>query len=400
MISPLPPESAGEATYTAALIERLASRENIQIYAIAGPAADDLPSKSGRVVTLKIWNGRDLRYPFTLLRTISKIRPHLVHVQFGPHGAVYGGLFGEPMLLLLILLRLTGIKTTITLHSTWMTDQVEERVSTYGKIRKLSFFAKPLFTLFMKLLALGTSRIQLSTVKMNSLLKQKFLHEYDFSDDEVDEIPHPCRPADIHLDPQDAQEQLELAGHSIILVFGYIRRGKGFEVALQAMTNIEQEIPNALLLIAGNVLDADGRSYLAHLKQMSRALGIEECVRFESRYIPDDEVPLLFSAASIILVPYTESVGASGPIHNYADYGIPFLAANVGYHMRETLDGSLTLFENQNPRDLAEKAITLLKNSELREELGHRQRKYISNETWDVALKRTLQNYKKLFSMT
>ncbi|GAH11692.1 unnamed protein product, partial [marine sediment metagenome] len=37
MISPLPPESAGESIYTAALIDKLAVNENVRIYAITGP---------------------------------------------------------------------------------------------------------------------------------------------------------------------------------------------------------------------------------------------------------------------------------------------------------------------------------------------------------------------------
>ncbi len=398
MISPLPPERAGESAYTAKLIEKLAINENVRIYAITGSDANELPSKSDNIITLRIWNGRSFCYPFILLRTIVKIRPHIVHVQFGPHGAVYGGFFGEPMLLLLILLRLTGIKTTITLHSTWMTDQVQERVSTYDRTGRLSILAKPLFRFFMKLLDLGTTRIQLSTVKTGSLLKQEFVQEYGFSDDDIDEIPHPCTPIVNRLNSTDALQKMNLTGHSIILVFGYIRRGKGFEIALQALSIIKQRISNVLLLIAGNVLESDDKVYLAQLKQMSKNIGVERWVRFDSRYIPDDEIPLYFSAASIILIPYTESVGASGPMHNYAGYGVPIIAADVGYHMREALGGTITLFENQNPKDLAKKVIDLLNNPQRRADLGRRQQNYVDSESWDVALKRTMQNYKHLIS--
>jgi len=319
-----------------------------------------------------------------------------VHVQFGPHGVVYGGFFGEPMILLLILLRLIGIDTTITLHSTWMTGQVEKRISGYSRTSRLSILAKAMFRIFMKLLRLGTKRIQLSTVKIDSLLKQKFVHEYGFSDSDVDEIPHPCNPVRARLDSAEALHKLRLDGRSVILVFGYIRRGKGFEVALEALNRIKQEIPNVLLLIAGKVQDSDSKAYLLQLKKMSKELGLEEFVRFDSHYIHDDEVSNYFSAARLILVPYTESVGASGPIHNYAGYGTPIIAANVGYHMRETLGGTLTLFKNRDSADLADKIITLLNDNELRKELGTRQSMYVANESWDVAAKRTMQNYERI----
>ncbi|MCK5264744.1 MAG: glycosyltransferase, partial [Candidatus Thorarchaeota archaeon] len=182
----------------------------------------------------------------------------------------------------------------------------------------------------------------------------------------------------------------------VILIFGYIRRGKGFEVALEALNKVKQNISNVLLLIAGKVQDSDSRAYLLQLKKMSKELGLEESVRFDSHYITDDEIPLYFSAASIILVPYTESVGASGPIHNYAGYGTPIIAADVGYHMKETLGGTLTLFKNRDSTDLADKVITLLIDNELRKELGNRQCKYVANESWDVAAKRTMQNYGRI----
>ncbi|MHA2078570.1 MAG: glycosyltransferase [Candidatus Thorarchaeota archaeon] len=396
MISPLPPESPGESTYTAALINKLAINENVRIIAITGPDANELPDMSGRVTTMKIWRGRDVLYPFTLLKAIAKIRPHIVHVQFGPHGAVYGGFFGEPMIVLLILLRIIGIDTTITLHSTWMTDQVENRISSYHKIGRLSILAKPIFRLFMKFLGFGTTKIQLSTTKMDSLLRRKFIHEFHLSERNVDEIPHPCATVKSHLDSTEAHHELGLQGRSVILVFGYIRRGKGIEVALKAVNIVKKEISNVLLLIAGKVQDHDSRAYLNQLKKLIKELDLQEFVRFDSYYIPEDKLPMYFSAARIILVPYTESVGASGPIHNYAGYGTPLIAADVGYHMKEALGGTLTLFKNRNPEDLADKVITLLNDNQRRKELGDIQIKYAANESWKVAAKRTMKNYERI----
>ena len=396
MISPLPPESTGESPYTAALIDKLAANENVRIYAITSPDANELPNKSGRVTTMNIWRGRSFLYPFTLLNAISKIRPHIVHVHFGPHGAVYGGFFGEPMIMLLILLRLIGIDTTITLHSTWMPSQVEERISGYRRTSRLSFLAKAMFRIFMKLLIFGTTKIQLSTVKNDSLLKQKFMHEYNLSTEDVYEIPFPCNPVRKPIDITEAQRLLGLDDRTILLAFGYIRWGKGFEIALEALIKIKQEIPNVLLLIAGKVQDLESNAYLVQLKKMSEEFGLDEFVRFDSHYIPDDKVPIYFSAASLILVPYTESVGVSSPIHDYAGYGTPIIAADVGYHMKETLGGTLTLFKNRHSSDLADKVITLLNDNKLRKELGNKQCEYVANESWAVAAKRTMQNYGRI----
>jgi len=124
VISTLPPQKTGESPYTARLIDSLVATGEVQVLAITGKEADVIESPDGKIQTLRIWNGRSLRYPFTLLKQIRKLQPDVVHVQFGPYGKVYGGFFGEVMLLLLILLRLVGIRTTVTLHSTWMPQQV------------------------------------------------------------------------------------------------------------------------------------------------------------------------------------------------------------------------------------------------------------------------------------
>ena len=62
----------------------------------------------------------------------------------------------------------------------------------------------------------------------------------------------------------------------------------------------------------------------------------------------------------------------------------------------EIIGGTLTLFKNRDSTDLADKVITLLIDNELRKELGNRQCKYVANESWDVAAKRTMQNYGRI----
>ncbi|MGV9169911.1 MAG: glycosyltransferase [Promethearchaeia archaeon] len=395
MVSPLPPEETGESPYTARLIKELVNKADLKVTAIAGEEAEDLDKTDSRIETKSIWNGRDLLYPFKMVKRISEIRPHLVHVQFGPHGKVYGGLFGEPMLLLLILLKATGINTTVTLHSTWMPQQVEERVKKYGILSHLSFLARPAFQLYMKLLDWGTTTIQLSTTTTNSELRKQFLHHYGMDPDKVSEIPHPCRTDVEVLERGKAAKQLGLQNRDIVLIFGFIREGKGLGLAIRSMESLRELNSNALLLIAGRPKDKEGKTYLEQLKDLRLSLGLEDHVQFETRFIPEVEVSVYFSAASVVLVPYTESVGASGPIHNYAAYGTPIVAADVGYHMEGTLGGSVVLFEAENSENLANTVNRVLSNDDFATRIGNRHKKYAQRETWQKAALRTLKNYAK-----
>jgi len=395
MISPLPPEKTGESPYTARLIKELVRRYDLKVTAIAGEEAQPLDRTNRKIETKPIWNGRDFLYPLRLVRTISKLRPDLVHIQFGPHGRIYGGLFGESMLLLIILLKEMGIKTTVTLHSTWMPNQVEQRIKDYRMLSHLGFLARPAFKLYMKLLDLGTTTIQLSTSSTDSELRRQFIRHYTIEPSKVLEIPHPCRSEVKTHDKEISARKLGLEGKKIVLVFGFIREGKGLELAIDAMQTLRDLIPDVRLVIAGRPKYEEGEEYLADLKSLRSELKLDNHVRFDTRFIPEEEIPYYLSAASAILVPYTESVGTSGPVHNFAVYGTPIVAADVGHHIPEMLGGSLVLFKSGNSQDLAHSLEKVLSDQEYASEIGKKHQEYAREETWKVAARRTIRNYKE-----
>ncbi len=393
MISPLPPQRFGESRYTSQLIRGLASSRKMEITAIAGKDAEPLETKERNVNTLSVWKHSSLLYPISLVRHIKREKPHLVHVQFGPFGKLFGGLFGEVMLLLLVLLRLFGFRTTVTLHSTWMPEQVRERVQQYGILRKLSFLAPTMFRIYMRLLDWGTNSIQLSTVKEDSLLRRQFLREYRIDPDKVLEIPHPFDDVKEKVDVAEAKKRLDVANKRVILAFGFIRRGKGLDTAIRAMKTVQLSVSDSLLLIAGQAKDSDSQEYLRSLQHLCSESGLSNYVSFDNRYIPDEDVADYFSAASAILVPYAESVGASGPVHNFAAFGVPIVASDIGYHMKESLGGRIITFRTGDPNELGTKLTRVLTDTEYATRLGEEQRNYALHEGWDVAVARTLRNY-------
>lgn len=395
MISPLPPEKPGEALYTTRLIEALAKNRDIEIVAIGGPASRPLNIPGANVETAPIWKSRSLLYPLTLWRFIRKRRVHLVHVQFGPHGAVYGGMFGEVMLFLLLLLRYTGTKTTVTSHSTWTIEQVKVRIKEKLKLSVFPFLAPAIFGIFMKLLDWGTDTIQLSTVRLNSTLKQTFLNEFGYDPNKVVEIPHPCAGVERIQSREEAMKRLGVTNKKIVLVFGFIRRDKGIHLAMEAIKTLRKNDPNILLLVAGKPFDMDGRVYLQELLKLQKDNGLFENVRFDTAYISKEMIPVYFSAASIILAPYTESVGASGPLHEACGYGTPIVASEAGVHIREALGGNVVIFDQEDVDDLREKLEYVLTNKSFDQEIRAKLLKYAEKETWDKAAERTIAYYRK-----
>jgi len=256
-----------------------------------------------------------------------------------------------------------------------------------------------LFRLYMRLLDLGTSSLQLSTVRIDSTLRRRFLHEWGYRKEKVLEIPHPCEPPQRRANREEALESMELVGKRVILVIGFIRREKGLEVALAAMSRLLGAVPDSLLLIAGTPLDKDGARYLMELKEAATRFSVSDHTKFDTRFIPEEEMHSYVSAASVVILPYVESVGASGPAHRLAGYGIPILASDVGHHMRECLGGNLVLFKAGDPKDLAVRLEQVLSDSSLAESIGQRLQQYAATETWEVGVERTLANYRSTLKL-
>jgi len=236
-------------------------------------------------------------------------------------------------------------------------------------------------------------------VKMDSLLRNAFLRDFSYRPEKVVEIPHPCKLPAKQLDRRSASQMLGLPDRKIILMFGFIRRGKGIDVAIKAMKQIRDSLPNTIMLIAGTPLDNDGMTYLQELQKLTTRLSLDDHVRFDTEFIPEERVPVYFSASSAILFPYTESVGASGPIHNYAGYGIPIVAADVGYHMRESIDGNVLLFKKGDWKSLAKRLDEILSDDILTTRLGQSQISYAKKESWGHAASRTVGHYMKILKI-
>ena len=84
-------------------------------------------------------------------------------------------------------------------------------------------------------------------------------------------------------------------------------------MAIKAMQRIRQQIPSAILVIAGQPTDIDGEKYLKELHGICDKLDLTDAVRFDTRFIPNNMIHYYIGASSIILIPYTESVGAIAP---------------------------------------------------------------------------------------
>ena len=71
---------------------------------------------------------------------------------------------------------------------------------------------------------------------------------------------------------------------------------------LKAMANIYKKRDDIYLVVAGSVWKDDREGY----EQLIDELNIREKIKWDIRYIPDDEVKFFYSAADVCVLPYTD----------------------------------------------------------------------------------------------
>lgn len=118
-----------------------------------------------------------------------------------------------------------------------------------------------------------------------------------------------------------------------IVFFGHLRPYKGIETLLDAFARFRSSSPEAELVIAGSPIAASlspgrARRYVQSLEERAASLGLEKVVRFEPRYLSDDELRALLHSASAAVFPY-RSVSASGSIITALGHGIPVVASRL-----------------------------------------------------------------------
>lgn len=122
-----------------------------------------------------------------------------------------------------------------------------------------------------------------------------------------------------------AKEILEISDQSrVILFFGFIRKYKGLDILMEAMT--DQRIKNLgiKLIIAGEFYE-DENFY----KQKIKKLDIENQLILYTDFIPNKEVNIYFSAADCVVQPY-KSATQSGISQIAYHFDKPMIVTNVG----------------------------------------------------------------------
>lgn len=114
------------------------------------------------------------------------------------------------------------------------------------------------------------------------------------------------------------------ANKRYVLFFGFIRNYKGLDLLLEAMALLPESLKDVNLLIAGEYYE-DSAPYDKIIAEKQ----LENRIDLHTKFIPNDDVRLYFSAADIVAQPYRNAT-QSGVSQIAYHFGTPMIITNVG----------------------------------------------------------------------
>lgn len=185
----------------------------------------------------------------------------------------------------------------------------------------------------------------------------------------------------------EARKQLGLEDHDkIILFFGFIRKYKGLDLLLEAMSILKKSAYDTpKLLIAGEFYE-DRREY----DHLIHDLDIQELLILETDFIPDNEVRNYLCAADFVIQPYRHAT-QSGITPLAYHFEKPMLVTNVGALPSMVPDNKVGLVVEPTPEAIAdgiERLYTLGESAflfHLREEKKKYSWQILTTNIWQLA---------------
>jgi glycosyltransferase involved in cell wall biosynthesis len=159
------------------------------------------------------------------------------------------------------------------------------------------------------------------------------------------------------IDQQLAKKNIGIAEDTkLILFFGFIRKYKGLDLLLNAMTSDSIKALGIELMIVGEFYE-DAAPY----HELIASLGISNRVHIKEGFIADSEVKQYVCSADFIIQPYRNAT-QSGVTPLAYHFEKPMLVTNVGGLADTVPNNQVGVVVEPNPEAIAEGIVTLYKN--------------------------------------
>ena len=201
-------------------------------------------------------------------------------------------------------------------------------------------------------------------------------------------IPHGVPNLQL-VDSSTMKSTVGVAGRDVILSFGLLGPGKGFELAIDALPAIVAEHPAALYVMVGathpDLLLREGEAYRRSLMDRVATLRMEDHVQFIDRFVAKSELAQWLQAADVFVTPYPNMAQiVSGTLSYAMGAGRAVVSTPYAYAAELLADGRGVLVPPGSADGLATGLSAVLGNPALRAAIGRRAYAHSRGMVWSA----------------
>jgi glycosyltransferase involved in cell wall biosynthesis len=227
-----------------------------------------------------------------------------------------------------------------------------------------------------------------STVVMSQAAASMLTRAYGVDESRLEIVPHGVPDLPL-VDPSTMKPRLGLEGRMVILSFGLLGPGKGYESAIAAMPAVVAADPSALYVILGathpDLLLREGEAYRRSLEATAAAVGMTDHVRFIDRFVGRLELGTWLEAADIFVTPFpNHDQIVSGTLSYAMSAGRAIVSTPYAYARERLAKGRGCLVAAGSSDALATAFVELLADPARRASYGRRAYEYSRGMVWST----------------
>jgi glycosyltransferase involved in cell wall biosynthesis len=225
-----------------------------------------------------------------------------------------------------------------------------------------------------------------ATVVMSRSAATLLTDAYGVDPRRLDIIPHGVPDLPI-VDSRSIKPALGLADRDVILSFGLLGPGKGYELAIDALPAVVARHPDVCYVIVGathpDLVRRNGEAYRSSLVEQVERLGMTGHVRFVDRFVSRVELTRWLESADVFVTPYPNMDQiVSGTLSYAMGAGRAVVSTPYTYAAELLANGRGVLIPPASPKALADAIDTLLADDELRRAVGRRAYEHSRQMVW------------------
>jgi glycosyltransferase involved in cell wall biosynthesis len=381
---------SGVASYTKNLATNFPKDCSIIVFANKFGKSERAIKTREQVEIFYCWS-RNFIFPFEIFTKIFKRRKDIDVIHIQHEFFIYGANKISAILFIFMVFMLKSLNKpiVITLHHGFLKpSQVNKDSLTHLSIR-----INPLIFLFgLKIFFKLISFVASCIIIHEKYFKNVLTEYYGILQNKITVIPHGIESNTPKINQEQAKTLLNLRDYKVILYFGYLSKFKGIDLLIDLFRCLKDTNKYSLLIAGGGHPRVKGdKKYEESLHDLKeKAKRMSKNILFTG-FVPDEKLPIYFSAADVVVLPYKIVFSSSGALSLAMAYEKLFLVSNAFKNIIETDE-----FIFEGPQELAEKIEDLFNSKDLQERCLRYSKKIKEKKSWKNVAKKTYELYYKM----